>query len=333
MPRMLELGTRHEPISRLLAEQLAGVETRFAAELVSDLSCVNDLVRHVERYRGKMLRPSLVLLSGLAISPDQPLSDEHRVVAAVVEMVHMATLVHDDVLDESAVRRKGETINQLRGNESAVMLGDYLISHAYNLCSSIESAVAARCIAETTNTLCEGELLQLSNRNNWSLDEQTYFEIIRRKTAALCGISCRLGATFSGATLAAAEAFGSYGEQIGIAFQIIDDLLDLTGDQEVVGKSLGKDLEKGKLTLPLIHRLETAPAAERQTLLDLLRSDDESRSGQIGRLLAASDSVVHARQRAEQFADRAKLTLKPLVDSPAKALLMDMADAVITREA
>ncbi len=330
---MLELGARHEPISKLLAEQLAQVETRFAAELVSDLPCVNDLARHVERYRGKMLRPMLVLLSGLAIKPEEELTEAQRVVAAVVEMVHMATLVHDDVLDESAVRRKGETINHLRGNESAVMLGDYLISHSYNLCSSIDSPVPARTIAQTTNTLCEGELLQLSNRNNWSLDEQTYFEIIRRKTAALCGASCRLGGLLGGATAMQAEALNAYGEKIGIAFQIIDDVLDLTGDQDVVGKSLGKDLEKGKLTLPLIHRLETAPPAEHQQLLDLLRAEDEGRFETIGRLLASSDSVHHARQRAEQFIERAKATLATLGPSPARDMLMDMADAVVTREA
>ncbi|MDX1564574.1 MAG: polyprenyl synthetase family protein [Phycisphaeraceae bacterium] len=330
---MLELGARHEPISRLLAEQLAEVETRFGAELVSDLSCVNDLARHVERYRGKMLRPMLVLLSGLAARPDHPLGEDHQVVAAVVEMVHMATLVHDDVLDESSVRRQGETINHLRGNESAVMLGDYLISHAYNLCSSIDSPVPARTVAQTTNTLCEGELLQLSNRNNWTLDEQTYFEIIRRKTAALCGTSCRLGALLSGADATEAEALNRYGEQVGIAFQIIDDVLDLTGDQSVVGKSLGKDLEKGKLTLPLIHRLETAPPAEHQQLLALLRAEDEGRFEKIGCLLSGSDSVAHARRRAAQFIDRAKQTLENLDDSPARSMLMDMADAVVTREA
>lgn len=329
---MVILGIEHGALGERVAAELAEIESRFAAELVSDLACVNDLARHLEQYRGKMLRPMLVLLSGLAAEPVQPLVDAHRVLAAVVEMVHMATLVHDDVLDESQMRRRGFTINHLRGNEAAVMLGDYLISHAYHLCSSINDQAAARLIASATNTVCEGELLQLSNRNNWSLDEQTYFQIIRRKTAALCGVSCRVGAMFSHAPRPRCDAMDRYGELLGIAFQIIDDVLDLTGDPAVVGKSLGKDLEKGKLTLPLIHRLETALPAQRQVLIDLLRSDRPERAVEIGQLLTASDSVAYARRRAEQLIEQAKGQLLGLADSPARAVLMQMADAVITRQ-
>jgi len=328
---MLLLGQKHEQMTRLLAAELAEVETRFAAELMSDLPCVNDLARHLERYRGKMLRPTLTLLGGLAVDPDKPLTDEHRVLATVVEMVHMATLVHDDVLDEQDLRRKGSTINHLRGNEAAVMLGDYLISHAYHLCSSLRSQAAARLIARATNTVCEGELLQLANRDNWSLDERTYFEIIRRKTAALCGVACRLGSLYAGGDRDTCYRLDRFGELIGTAFQIIDDVLDLTGDPAVVGKSLGKDVEKGKLTLPLIHRLETAPAADRQRLVDLLRRLSDETAAEIGRTLARSDSVPYARRRAQQSIDEAKHLLTPLPDSPAKAMLLEMADTVTSR--
>ncbi len=305
MATMLDLGEQYKAIGETLATELAEVEARFSAELVSDLACVNDLARHVERYRGKMLRPMLVLLSGMVVRPDQPVADEHRTLAAVVEMVHMATLVHDDVLDEQDVRRKGSTINYLRGNESAVMLGDYLISHAYHLCASLDVQAAARLIARATNTVCEGELLQLANRNNWSLDEQTYFEIIRRKTAALCGVSCRLGAMQAGGDRAICDALDAYGEHLGVAFQIIDDVLDLTGDAQVVGKSLGKDLEKGKLTLPLIHCLETAPAVDRQRLLELLRAEGDDRLAEIvldctGRFDRSRSQPRHAAHRSSQ---------------------------------
>lgn len=330
LPPMLQLGEQHGEVANLLAAELAEVESRFAAELVSDLPCVNDLVRHLERYRGKMLRPMLVLLSGLAIEPHR-LRDEHRTLAAVVEMVHMATLVHDDVLDEQDVRRKVITINHLRGNETAVMLGDYLISHAYHMCSSLDSQHAARLLARTTNTVCEGELLQLANRNNWSLDEQTYFQIIRRKTASLCGVACRLGAVYADAPRAVAEALEEYGELLGTAFQIIDDVLDLTGDPDVVGKSLGKDLEKGKLTLPLIHRLETAQPADRQILLELLRDPTPGNFKKVGQVLAASDALAYARRRAEQLVAQARAHVDSLPESPARAMLRAMADAVITR--
>lgn len=333
-------------IAQRLAAELAEVESRFGAELTSDLPCVNSLVAHVERYRGKMLRPTLVLVAGMASASDsETVTDAHTVVATVVEMVHMATLVHDDILDEALVRRGGGTINHLKGNEAAVMLGDYLISHAYHLCSSLNSTDISRVIAGTTNTVCEGELLQLANRGNRELDESTYFEIIRLKTGSLCGSCCRLGAMLSNAPERTAGCLYAYGENLGVAFQIVDDLLDLVGAEDTVGKTLGKDLQKGKLTLPLIHCLQSDDA---QRLLGLLGGLDDmgrrpSQSGllpvfdaprvnQIRRLVTASGSVAYANSCASRMVDRAKAALGGLVASPARALLMSMADAVLTRK-
>ena len=182
-----------------IAPQLDAVDKQFVRELKSDVPCVNTLVKHVSRFRGKMLRPTLVLLSGKAANPTSALTDAHVTIATVVEMVHMATLVHDDVLDEAELRRKGATINHLRGNEAAVLLGDYLISHSYHLCSSLDSQLASRIIARTTNLVCEGELLQIDNRNNYELSKETYLEIINRKTAVLTAACCQLGAIFAGA--------------------------------------------------------------------------------------------------------------------------------------
>src|SRR3954469_7841403 len=218
-----------------VAPQLAVVEKRFLAELKSDINCVNTLVKHVSRFRGKMLRPTLVLLAGRTCGE---LNDAHTVIATVVEMVHMATLVHDDVLDEAELRRKGATINHLRGNEAAVLLGDYLISHSYHLCSSLDSQLASRLIARTTNHVCEGELLQIDNRNNIDLDEDTYLEIITRKTASLCAMCSLLGAEFAGAGEALVAPLETYGRCLGIAFQIQDDILDIVGDADTVGKTL-----------------------------------------------------------------------------------------------
>ena len=330
---MLGLDVKFDALNELLTAELAEVESRFAAELHSDVACVNDLVRHIERYRGKMLRPLLLLICGKAAAPDAPVTDAHRTLAAVVEMVHMATLVHDDILDEADTRRQGETVNALRGNEAAVMLGDYLISHSYHLCSSIDSQAAARLIAAATNTVCEGELLQLHNRYNWSIDEQTYFDIIQRKTGALCGVACRLGALASGADKTTCQAMARFGIKLGNAFQIIDDVLDLVGNEQVVGKSLGKDLEKGKLTLPLIHQLETAAPADRQRLLDLLRTNDADRADKVARALLKTDAVDYARQRAVRFIEEAKAQCNTLPASDAADLLRAMADAVIIRQA
>src|SRR5437762_6145757 len=151
-------------VNQTISKELAAVEQVFTEELATDLTCVNNLIRHVSRFRGKMLRPTLVLLAGKACGE---LTDAHTVLATVVEMVHMATLVHDDVLDEAELRRKGATINHLRGNEAAVLLGDYLISYSFPLCSSLDSQIASRMIARTTNQVCEGELLQIENRQHF----------------------------------------------------------------------------------------------------------------------------------------------------------------------
>src|SRR5438270_6166550 len=182
-------------LTECIGPQLDTVERLFNQELRSDLPGVNVLVKHVSRFRGKMLRPTLLLLWGKACGS---LCDAHITVATVVEMVHMATLVHDDVLDEAELRRKGATINHLRGNEAAVLLGDYLISHSYHLCSSLDSQLASRIIARTTNQVCEGELLQIDNRNNLELSEETYLKIITLTTAVLSAACCRLGAKPSG---------------------------------------------------------------------------------------------------------------------------------------
>ncbi len=337
-----------QAIRQRLAADLAEVEARFGAELISDLPCVNSLVKHLERYRGKMLRPTLVLLAGMASAPNrEDPTDAHLVVATVVELVHMATLVHDDILDEAQIRRGGGTINHLRGNEAAVMLGDYLISHAYHLCSSLDNTFASRMIAEATNTVCEGELLQLANRGNGSLDERTYFQIIRLKTGSLCGSCCRLGAAMNDAQEQVIDCLFDYGQSVGVAFQIVDDLLDLVGAEHTVGKTLGKDLQKGKLTLPLIHCLRSAPPRQRQQLAGLLKASqqgvrepekgsvaeiDGELMSQIRQLMTTHGSVAYAYQSARRLIDQAKTALGGLDPTPASSLLMAMADAVLTRE-
>src|SRR5450432_133616 len=254
------MKTELSGLMECIAPQLAAVEKRFAAELRSDIACVNTLIKHVSRFRGKMLRPTLVLLSGKACGE---LNEAHTVLATVVEMVHMATLVHDDVLDDAELRRKGATINHLRGNEAAVLLGDYLISHSYHLCSSMESQFASRVIGRTTNQVCEGELLQINNRNNFDLDEETYLQIITLKTAVLCAACCLLGAKYAGASEGVVEQMRQYGMCLGTAFQIQDDILDIIGDQTTVGKTLGIDVQKGKMTLPMIHFMKSAPREHR----------------------------------------------------------------------
>ncbi len=313
----------------------------FERELVSDLACVNELARHVAHYRGKMLRPRLVVLTALALD-DNPGGKAPAVetLAAVVEMVHMATLVHDDILDEAAVRRGGATLNALRGNEAAVMLGDWLISHAYRLCASLEDQALSRAVAAATNTLCAGELLQISHRNDWALSEATYFDIIGRKTGALTALSCQLPALLGLGDVRQAEQLRHFGWELGVAFQMADDLIDLTSSETEAGKSVARDLAKGKLTLPLIHALAQAGAGGRATLcaaLDVLAGlaagDADGARAAVMRAVAACDGVGHAKARAQARLDGACAALaKAIPDSPARRLLLDKAGAVLGRK-
>ncbi|MEQ9460068.1 MAG: polyprenyl synthetase family protein [Phycisphaeraceae bacterium] len=331
-----------------LDEELAGVASRFEAELASELECVNWLSAYVQRYRGKMLRPSLVLLSGYASSPDgRSLTEAHRVAATVVEMVHMATLVHDDILDEADLRRRGATINHLRGNEAAVMLGDYLISHAYHLCSSLDQPWISRAVGRVTNTVCEGELLQLENRQNLELDRRTYLEIIRRKTGSLCGLCCWLGAALWREEAGTpgrddggvAGPLWRFGESLGVAFQVADDVLDIAGDTEQVGKTLGVDLRKGKLTLPVIITLEGLDAVERRGLVEELGQvgtacpdDADDLLERIRNRIIRAGALETAREEAQGLLDEGvEAGLALLSDSSAKGALRGLADRVIDR--
>ncbi len=296
-------------------------------ELFSESPMVNDLCGHLRAYRGKMLRPTLLLLSADACGGATP---EHLTLGAVIEIVHIATLVHDDVLDEADLRRRQPTINRLKGNEAAVLLGDYLISHAFHLCSMVDT-FACRHIGATTNTVCEGELQQVLHRGNWNLTIHQYLDIISRKTAALTGAACLLGARYAGASETTTVALQQYGVDLGVAFQITDDVLDIQGSQEQVGKTLGRDLAENKLTLPVIHALAHASPPVRASLLDLLAADTPDRV-LLADILGATESIPFALGSAAKYVRSACSRLDVLPPSESKATLKRLADAVLTRQ-
>src|SRR3954454_18158414 len=211
-----EIGHRLAGGYAPIAEELAEDERVFEAELGSRFPFVQQLVQHSADFRGKRLRPALVLLSGRACGA---LTSAHPVLAAVVEMIHTATLVHDDILDEAVIRRHAPTVNAEWGNEPAVLLGDYLFTHAFHLAASLETTLACRWIGRATNLVCEGEMQQVYHRGNLDLDEAAYFSIIRGKTAELTAVSCRLGAHYAGASKATVAALEGYGRDLGVAFQ------------------------------------------------------------------------------------------------------------------
>ncbi|MGC8643438.1 MAG: polyprenyl synthetase family protein [Isosphaeraceae bacterium] len=311
-----------------IRDELAEAERIFQHELRSQFPFVQQLVDHCGDYQGKRLRPALLLLAGSACGT---LTSAHPVLAAVVEMIHTATLVHDDVLDESMVRRHAATVNAEWGNETAVLLGDYLFTHAFHLAASLESTQACRWIGRATNRVCEGEMQQVHHRGNLELDERSYFAIIEGKTAELTAVSCRLGAHYAGADPATTEALDRYGRNLGIAFQISDDVLDIWGEERLTGKSLGTDIEKQKLTLPVIRLLETTdPATFARARRMLSEAKAECRK-QLIPLLEDSGALDYSWQRARWHVKEAVLSLDCLADSPAKTALCILADFTVRR--
>lgn len=318
------LADLYEPVRRELDQVTQIIEQ----ELLSSVSCVNKLCAHVETYRGKRIRAALVLLSGGACGH---VNDDHGILAAVVELVHLATLLHDDVLDEAETRRRQATINSLHGNETAVLLGDYFISHAYHLCSSLEDQHASRAVGDATNTVCEGELLQVFQRDNLDLTEAEYFQIIEKKTAALTGTCCALGAHYSGADAKTIAAMRAFGVSVGIAFQIVDDVLDVAGDESRTGKSRGRDLAMGEATLPLIHCLFSLPPDEAGRLRAHIAARAAEPAFGIRAMLKRTDSVSYAFGEAQRRVDEAIANLAILPDSPERDALAAMAEFILRR--
>jgi octaprenyl-diphosphate synthase len=320
-----------QPLQELygpVRDDLTIVERIFDDEIAGELPFVDDLCDTVRSYRGKMLRPALLLLSARATGELKP---AHRTLAAVIEMVHMATLVHDDVLDEADERRRQPTVNNINGNVAAVLLGDYLISHAFHLCSGLRSQHASRRIGATTNIVCEGELLQNYRRGQRDLSESEYFNIIRRKTGTLTATACELGAYFAGADSTVVESLRSYGMSGGIAFQIIDDLLDIAGDQATVGKTLGRDASLGKLTLSVIHFFGNADRDTASAVCEAMREGAPGGRDRLRELLTHTGSIEYAVSVARDYVADAVQKLDPLPPSEAKTSLTAMAEFIIER--
>jgi octaprenyl-diphosphate synthase len=322
--------TKHDLLLRvndMVGSDLEIAERKFAEELQSWHPYVTDVVAHVTRFRGKRLRPILVLLSAQACGG---IRDEHHVLSAVVEMIHAATLVHDDVLDEADTRRHVATVNSRWNNETSVLCGDYLFTHAFHLAASLD-AHACRLIGRATNLVCEGELCQVHERANSSLSQEQYYRIINGKTAELCALCSYAGAHYAGATEEVSDAFREYGRLLGMAFQIADDVLDLVGDESNTGKSIGTDYEKQKLTLPLIHLLQTAPESTVAKARELIENPSPDNRAALIDMVRNSDAIDYAIATAREFADQAIEQLNVVPDSSARQILAEMAEFACQR--
>jgi octaprenyl-diphosphate synthase len=323
-PLVSPLTDIYQPVAGEL-EQVEGILRR---EMRSDFPYVNELVRYGCLMGGKRLRPALVLLSAKSVGK---VTDQHLTMAAAMEMVHTASLIHDDILDEACVRRHLATVNARWDQQASVLLGDFLFTHAFFLASSTGSASACQLMGRSTNIVCEGELRQKGSRGDYGLTESEYYEILDAKTAELCACSCHLGAQFAGGDEYQVECLTQYGRWLGRAFQIADDLLDVVGDESTTGKSLGTDLAQQKPTLPLIRALQVADLDQRQQMLALLQGEAIVEKSELLRLFHELGALEYARLRGREFADKALEQLTGLPESPSQQALQRLIEFVVER--
>ena len=312
----------------IIEEELTLVKALIEGDLSDCSELVGGMAACVNAGQGKMIRPGLVLLSGVACGGA---TEKHILAAAIFEMIHNATLLHDDVVDEGESRRGVPTINSVHGNESAVLLGDFLLGRVMQMCAGLEKRVS-EIIALSAMRTCEGELRQISQRGNCSLSEPEYIEIIAGKTAALFEGACATGAMLAGAGESTVQALAAYGRNTGIAFQITDDLLDLVGEEDKTGKPVGSDLDHSKLTLPLIHFLKTAGEADKQKVKQILshKTGDAERMKLLEKLNSCK-SIEYSRRRAKEFVEGAIAALAAVADSDGNKALVETARFVAGR--
>ena len=316
-----------EPVYAPIVAELKQVEKILKTELRSETPFVDQLLEHSWLLGGKRIRPVFLLLSGSAVGQ---LTAAHYQLAAALEMIHTATLVHDDILDEADTRRHRPTANSVWGAKQSVLLGDYLFTHSFDVAAKGGSCEALQMLAQASNRVCEGEMRQNAWQGDFNLSQQDYLRMITEKTAELCGVGCRIGAFLSGAPGEVVDQFEAYGRNLGVAFQIIDDVLDIVGHHDQMGKTLGTDLLNQKPTLPVIHCLENLPAGRTEELIQFLQ-DPTSTAEQLQTYLAKTDSLEYARLQARQHAQAAIDFASTLEANECSQALISLADFVQQR--
>ena len=290
---------------------------------------VSRLLEHISSRSGKMIRPGLVLLSGLCCGK---ITDEHVRVAAIIEMIHNATLLHDDVIDEGRIRRGLPTINTLWGNETAVLLGDLLLSRVFVMSAELESPVS-KVIADAAVRLCEGELRQSVQKNDWQLSESEYIDAITDKSAVLFSIACYLGGFLADADPSDVQSLAEFGLNAGIAFQMTDDMLDIIGDEGKTGKTLGSDIGTHKLTLAVIHLLGMVDKSEKNAIIEsyLENKDFQHDKDALEKILNRYGSLDYARRRTQEFVAAALHALEGVRQNDARDALIETAEFMANR--
>lgn len=315
-------------VQALAAADMAAVDALIRRRLASEVVLVNQVAEYIVGAGGKRLRPMLTVLAARAAGYR---GAAHHQLAAVVEFIHTATLLHDDVVDGSDLRRGRATANAAFGNAASVLVGDFLYSRAFQLMVELGSMTIQKVLADTTNRIAEGEVLQLLHVRNPDTDEAAYLGVIERKTAVLFAAAAQLGGHLAGIGEAGERALSDYGLALGYAFQIADDVLDYTGDASALGKNLGDDLAEGKATLPLIHAMAHSAPAVRARLQQIVRDGDAGAFGEVLAAIEACGSLDYSRAMAERQATTAIAALGRLPDSEARAALAGLAHYALQR--
>ena len=316
-------------IRACVADEFERVNQLIIDQLQSNVDLVENIGHYIVDAGGKRLRPLLALLAAQALDEAD---DQAITFAAVVEFIHTATLLHDDVVDISTLRRGRPTANAHFGNASSVLVGDFIYTRAFQLMVQLANMELLDHMADTTNVIAEGEVLQLVRAGNPSVTEAQYLEVIERKTAALFGAACKGPAILKGHPAEMQQALENYGRHLGIAFQMVDDVLDYTGDPETTGKQVGDDLNEGKPTLPLIHTMTVGSDDDAALIKSALA---EKSSEQLDEVIAAvkrSGGIDYTQSQAQQHRQHALTALNHLPDSPAKSALAALADLAVDRQ-
>ncbi|AYQ57183.1 Geranylgeranyl pyrophosphate synthase [Bathymodiolus thermophilus thioautotrophic gill symbiont] len=316
-------------IQNLIKADVEKTNQVLIQHLSSDVALINQMSGYIINAGGKRLRPLLLLLCARASNYQ---GNHHYLMAVVIELIHTATLLHDDIVDESHSRRGKETANEVWGNAASVLVGDFLYSRAFEMMVEPDSMQIMRILSKATNEIAQGEVLQLLNCQNAALTEAEYYQVIERKTAVLFQAATQIGGILSEVDAAQEQALRAYGLHLGNAFQIIDDVLDYQSDADTMGKEVGDDLSEGKATLPMIYALKNASPKDRQLLEEAINNADNSKIEQVINILQSVNAFDYTHKQAQKSADLAKQSLDSLQDSKYKEALILLCDLSLQRK-
>jgi octaprenyl-diphosphate synthase len=318
-----------EEIKKLTVKESEAVDKLIVNELSSDVLLINQMGHYIISSGGKRLRPMLLLLVAKALGN---INNHHLILAAVIEFIHTATLLHDDVVDESDLRRGKNTANAVWGNAASVLVGDYLYSSAFEMMVRTNNMRVMEILSKTTTAIAEGEVLQLLNCNNPDTTKEKYLEVIARKTAILFSAATRLGAVISKSDKEVEDALAIYGQQLGVAFQLIDDALDYKATTEELGKNLGDDLAEGKPTLPLIYAISQGSEKEANVIIDAIRQGSREAFSEVYKIVLSTKAIEYTEQCANEAVEKAIDALSCLEESEYKDALVSLARFSVQRD-